>query len=41
MAKNSDIIHQCYINLTDSLEKYYDNWMCDENKMRHKTQQSN
>ena len=41
MAKNSDIILQCYVNLTDSLEKYRDNWMCDENKMRHNTQQSN
>ena len=29
MAKNSDIICQCYVNLTDALKKYKDNWMCD------------
>ena len=29
MMKNSDIIRQCYVNLTDALEKYQDNWMCD------------
>ena len=26
MAKNSDIIPQSYINLTDAVEKYQDNW---------------
>ncbi len=34
MAKNSDIIRQCYVNLTDALEKYQDNWVCDETWVR-------
>ena len=34
MVKSSDIIYQCYINLTDGLEKYQDNWMSDETWFR-------
>ena len=34
MAKNSDIIRQCYVNLTDVIEKYQDNWVCDETWVR-------
>jgi hypothetical protein len=34
MAKSSDIIRQCYINLTDALEKFQDSWMCDETWFR-------
>jgi hypothetical protein len=35
MAKNSDIIRQCYVtNLTDVVKKYQDNWMCDETWVR-------
>jgi hypothetical protein len=26
MVKSSDIIRQCYMNLTDAVEKYQDNW---------------
>ena len=26
MVKSSDIIHQCYMNLTDAVKKYQDNW---------------
>ena len=26
MAKSSDIIRQCYMNLTDAVEKHQDNW---------------
>jgi hypothetical protein len=34
MAKNSDIIRQCYIIFTDAVEKYQDNWMCDKTGVR-------
>ena len=34
MAKSSDIICQCYMNLTDAVEKFQDNWMCDETWVR-------
>ena len=34
MAKSSNIIRQCYMNLTDAVEKYQDNWMCDETWVR-------
>ena len=34
MAKSSDIIRQCYMNLTDAVEKFQDNWMCDETWVR-------
>ena len=34
MAKSSDIIRQCYVNLTDAVEKFQDNWMCDETWVR-------
>jgi len=30
MVKSSDIIFQCFVNLTDGLKKYQDNWMSDE-----------
>ena len=30
MVKNRDIIRQCYVNMTDAVAKYQDNWMCDE-----------
>ena len=26
MEKSSDIIRQCYMNLTDTVKKYQDNW---------------
>ena len=34
MVKNWDIIRRCYINLTDAIEKYQDNWICDETWVR-------
>jgi len=34
MVKHNDIISQCYINLTDAIEKYQDNWICDETWFR-------
>ena len=34
MVKNWDIICRCYINLTDAIEKYQDNWICDETWVR-------
>jgi hypothetical protein len=34
MVKQKDIIRQCYINLTDAMEKYQDIWMCDETWVR-------
>ncbi len=34
MAKSSDIICQCYMNLTDAVEKFQDNWMCDKTWVR-------
>ena len=30
MGRKKIIIYQCYIKLTDAIEKYQDNWMCDE-----------
>jgi hypothetical protein len=34
MAKHNDIICLCYVNLTDSVEKYQDNWICNETWFR-------
>ena len=34
MVKPNDIISQCYVNLTDAIEKYQDNWICDETWFR-------
>ncbi len=34
MGKSSDIIFQCFVNLTDGLKKYQDNWMSDETWFR-------
>ena len=34
MAKNRDIIRQCFVNLTDAIMKYQVNWMCDETWVR-------
>ena len=34
MGKNGDIIRQCFVNLTDAVEKFQDNWMCDETWVR-------
>jgi hypothetical protein len=34
MVKRKDIIRQCYLNLTDAIEKYQDIWMCDETWVR-------
>ncbi len=34
MVKSSDIIRQCYMNLTDAVEKFQDNWMCDKTWVR-------
>ena len=30
MGRKRIIIYQCYGKLTDAIEKYQDNWMCDE-----------
>ncbi len=34
MAKSSDIIRQCYVNLTVAVEKFQDNWMSNETWVR-------
>ena len=34
MAKRYSIIYQCYDNLTDALEKFQDNLMCDKTWVR-------
>ena len=34
MAKKYSIIYQCYVNLTDAVKKFQDNWMCDETWVR-------
>jgi hypothetical protein len=34
MVKPNDIISQCYINLTNSIEKYQDSWICDKTWFR-------
>jgi hypothetical protein len=34
MVKQKDIIHPCYINLTDVIEKYQGIWMCDKTWVR-------
>ena len=34
MVKPNDIISQCYVNLTNAVEKYQDNWICDETWFR-------
>ena len=34
MVKSSDIIFKCFVNLTDGLMKYQDNWMSDETWFR-------
>ncbi len=34
MAKKYSIIYQCYVNLTDALKKFQDNWMSDETWVR-------
>ena len=34
MVKNRYIICQCFVNLTDAVEKFQDNWMCDETWVR-------
>ncbi len=34
MVKPNDFISQCYVNLTDAIEKYQDNWICDETWFR-------
>ncbi len=34
MVKANDIISQCYANLTNALEKYQDNWICDKTWFR-------
>ena len=34
MGKKNKLIYQCYINLTNALEKYQDNWICDKTWFR-------
>ena len=34
MAKKYSIIYQCYVNLTDAVKKFQDNWMSDETCFR-------
>lgn len=34
MVKPNDIISQCYVNLTNAVEKDQDNWICDETWFR-------
>ena len=34
MVKPNDIISQCYINLNNAVEKYQDNWICNETWFR-------
>ncbi len=34
MAKKYSIIYQFYVNLTDAVKKFQDNWMCDKTWFR-------
>ena len=34
MGKKNKVIYQCYVKLTDVVEKYQDNWICDETWFR-------
>jgi hypothetical protein len=34
MVKKNSIIHQCYVDLTDVVAKYQDNWICDKTWLR-------